>query len=48
MVKQLNQADAWFLEIAFVCDTGMHICLFVCVYPQRLLNTHVKFNHLTS
>ena len=26
----LNQVSAWFLEIAFVCEVGMHVCVYVC------------------
>ena len=27
----LNQAHAWFLEIAFVREVSMHVCVDVCV-----------------
>ena len=30
----LNQARAWFLEIAFVRKVGMYVCVCVCPPPR--------------
>ena len=36
----LNQVHAWFLEIAFVREVSMSVCVtvFVCVRPQAIKN----------
>ena len=39
----LKQAHTWFLEIAFVREVGMHVCLSLCVRPSGLSKTiHIK------
>ena len=30
----LNQAHAWFLEIALVHDVSMHVCVCMCLPPR--------------
>ena len=37
----LNQACTWFLEIAFVWEVGMCVCLYLSA-PGLLKTTHVK------
>ena len=32
----LNQAHTWFLEIAFIWEIGMHMCLSLCIRPSGL------------
>jgi len=34
-------AHAWFLEIAFVHDVSMHVCLCVCPPPRLLVTSGV-------
>ena len=43
MLWLLNQARAWFLEIAFVCKVGVSV--YVCVSAPEAINyIHVIFN----
>ena len=44
----LNQAYTCFLEIAFVQEVGMHVCVFVyvcvCVCPWAIKNYSLEMN----
>ena len=40
----LNQAHTWFIEIAFIWEVGMRVCLSLYVRPSGLSKTiHIKW-----
>ena len=38
--KFLNQARTWFLEIVFIHEVGMHVC--VCVSAPQAIKNHLR------